>query len=100
MYRLGLLLFVLLCTSRAVAHGPAPTALNAYLDAGGDLRLVHTNIGLATPNGSDGYRYLCPILWGEEEYFPKPIVDRNGRIAVPINGTIYRGDGCAFENSH
>ena len=67
MHRLALSAIFL--ASFAHAHGPAPTALELFLNSEGRVTLVHTNIGLASPKAEGGYRYLCPILWGEDDYF-------------------------------
>lgn len=66
-----------LLVSAALAHGPAPVALEvlAWDDAPGCTTvpaaatpgLVRTNIGLAAHLGDGTYDYRCPSRWGDDE---------------------------------
>ena len=97
MRRLSLLCLLLIAVSGSSrAHGPAPSALNIFFEVDGPLRLVHTNIGLGVPSDDGGFSYLCPTFWGEEDFFPKPLIDGDGMITVPTNGSLFRYNGCEF----
>jgi hypothetical protein len=37
------------------------------------------------------------MQWGEEEYFPKPIISGQGELVVATDGAVYMGDGCNLE---
>jgi hypothetical protein len=80
-------------------HGPAPSALTVFVDEAQAIKLIHTNIGLATPLGGGRYRYICPAQWGAEDYFPVPSVLTDGRVAVVATGSVYVGDACQLEQT-
>ncbi len=97
MHRL-VLVFCSLCLPTLLwGHGPAPSSLTVFVDATQDIKLIHTNIGLATPIEGGRYRYICPAQWGEEEYFPIPSILTDGSVAVVANGSAYVGDACELE---
>jgi hypothetical protein len=98
-HRLGVLLYLLCLPVVVWGHGPAPSALTLFVDDTQSIKMIHTNIGLATPIGDGGYRYICPAQWGEEAYFPVPSILTDGSVAVVANGSVYVGDACELEQT-
>ncbi|MEE2789751.1 MAG: hypothetical protein VX589_20590 [Myxococcota bacterium] len=90
---LGLVLGCLFPT-HASAHGDAPAALGVLLDQRGQLVVVHTNIGLAQPNSTGAFNYLCPAMWAEESLVPLPWLDRDGQLSVVTRNGVFRLDQC------
>ena len=78
---------VFLCSPLSLqAHGPAPSVLDALGDASGGISAVRTNIGLAIPRESGGFRYICPAQWDEEERFPPVSRLTDGRLVLATEG--------------
>jgi len=62
-------LFVLVEVRTARAHGEPPEALSVVASDADGPSLVRLNEGLAMRT-ADGWRYLCPALWGEDAVAP------------------------------
>jgi len=56
--------------TRALAHGPVPTALSIVDEDAAGPTLVRLNSGLARRESADVYRYVCPAAWGDEVVLP------------------------------
>ncbi len=99
----------LVAVQGALAHGPAPVALEA-LSLSGDAAeglirddpglpdVVRTNIGLAIARPDGAYHYGCPVQWGGVELaFAAATPDRSGIIALG-GGRAYASvdGGCSF----
>jgi hypothetical protein len=62
-------LLALRLASSARAHGEPPEALSLVARDRDEARLVRLNEGLALRT-AEGFRYLCPALWGEDAVVP------------------------------
>ncbi len=84
----------------AHAHTTAPAALDVVSVRDGEPEVVRMNFGLAIRKASDPqhFRYICPGQWGEVDAVPSMAAFTDGRLLVPLFGTVYTADagGCAF----
>lgn len=76
-----------LAATPALAHGPDPSALAALRTDATGLRAVRLNSGLAL-RGADGFRFLCPALWGSDTSAPALGRD-DGTIAIAAISGLY-----------
>lgn len=63
---LVIVLFALDFAGRAMAHGENPSVLSIAATRDGAAEVLRLNEGLAVLH-DDGYRYLCPALWGDDD---------------------------------
>lgn len=78
----------------AIAHGPAPAALEVLSLRDGRPAVVRLNFGLAVAMAGDPehFHYVCPARWGEAERVPEIAALPDGRLVVPLTDAVWLGD--------
>lgn len=81
----------------AIAHGPAPAALEVVSLREDGPAIVRLNFGLAVAiaDDPDHFRYVCPGRWGEAERVPEVATTSEGGLVLPLSDAVWLGDGAA-----